>query len=592
MPRGAGSWRSGGNARDEVRTADPTEVITVARLERPLVLGRYRLECRLGAGAFGTVHLARDEQLDRMVAVKEIPCHDAEMASRAQREALAAARLNHPGVVALHEAQRDGDSVFLVSELVQGSTLAELCADGALTDRDIVRIGAALCDALEHAHARGVVHRDVKPANIIIPDEPSGEAGIAKLTDFGVASLSGDDGLTRTGDVVGTLAYMSPEQADGLSVDGRTDLYALALVLYEALSGSNPVRAGGAAATARRVGITLPSLAGVRGDLPADLAEAIDIAVDPDPQMRGGIADLRDALDEALDAADLSGGRPGYVEPMRPAEYDHAVRRLGGGGVARVLGALTTGAIVALVPSAATGITPPQGLVALCAGAVAALAVAVAPRVGWLFSIAGLAGWLIVLGAPGLAIVVLAAGIPAMVLLVWAGRLWPLPALAGVLALGGIAVAMTAIAGQAGTIWRRAVLGALGAWWVVLAETLARPVLLLGDGPDGTLPADWTASASTALSAVIGPALSSGAMIVAGVWAVGAAVLPILVRGRSLVLDLLAAACWSALLAVATVRATDALRWTGGVPEPRGLVLGSLACAGSAVVIATIRRRR
>ncbi|MSV45678.1 MAG: protein kinase, partial [Actinobacteria bacterium] len=220
---------------------------TIAHQETPprsevaatVVLERYRLMRRLGAGAFGVVWLALDERLDRVVAVKRIEAHDPEMAARAEREAIAAARLNHPGIVALHEAGRDADAVYLVSELVRGRTLRERLVAGELSDRDVVRIGIALCDALSHAHARGVIHRDIKPANIIIPDRPDGDAGIVKLTDFGIALIAGDDALTRTGDVVGTLAYMAPEQADGSPVSGQSDLYSLALVLYEAFSGVN-----------------------------------------------------------------------------------------------------------------------------------------------------------------------------------------------------------------------------------------------------------------------------------------------------------------------------------------------------------------
>ena len=151
-----------------------------------LVLDRYRLVRRLGAGGFGVVWLAHDEHLEREVAVKRIPL-ELDPDGRAEREALAAARLSHPAIVALYEAGRDDDAVYLVSELVRGRTLAELMRDGALSDRDVVRIGVALCDALEHAHARGVVHRDVKPANVICPDSAEEGGGVAKLTDFGIA---------------------------------------------------------------------------------------------------------------------------------------------------------------------------------------------------------------------------------------------------------------------------------------------------------------------------------------------------------------------------------------------------------------------
>ncbi|MCW2996995.1 MAG: serine/threonine protein kinase, partial [Solirubrobacterales bacterium] len=261
-----------------------------------MVLGRYRPVRRIGSGGMGVVWLAHDEKLDRPVAVKRIAVDDEAVAKRAEREAKAAARLAHPAIVALHETGRDEDAVYLVSELVVGSTLAQLLAEGALSDRDVLQIGAALCDALAHAHGRGVVHRDVKPQNIIVPDTQQDGAGAAKLTDFGIAMLLDEDVLTRTGDVVGTLAYMAPEQAEGREVTAQADVYALGLVIYEALSGTNPVRGRTPAATARRVGERLPKLERLRRDLPRELCAAIDQAVDPDPRARGKVTVLRTAL--------------------------------------------------------------------------------------------------------------------------------------------------------------------------------------------------------------------------------------------------------------------------------------------------------
>ncbi|MBA3326889.1 MAG: serine/threonine protein kinase, partial [Solirubrobacterales bacterium] len=242
-----------------------------------LVLARYRLAERLGAGGMGVVHRALDEHLEREVAVKRIVV-DGDLDVRAEREAIAAARLSHPAIVGLYEAGRDGEAVYLVSELVRGRTLAELLRAGELSDRDALRIGVTLCGALEHAHARGVIHRDVKPANVICPDRPEAGDGIAKLTDFGIARLADGDALTRTGDIMGTLAYMAPEQARGERITGAVDTYALGLVLYEALAGINPVRAGNAAATARRVGMRLTPLARLRRDLPRELCRALDAA--------------------------------------------------------------------------------------------------------------------------------------------------------------------------------------------------------------------------------------------------------------------------------------------------------------------------
>src|SRR5688572_9140734 len=185
--------------------SDPTQPLPGAPGAN-LILGRYRLERRLGAGGFGVVWLAWDEKLEREVAVKAIPREGS--GERVEREARAAARLNHPGIVAIYELASDEHDVYLVSEFVRGRTLAELLGAGAIADRDVARIGMALCDALSHAHARGVIHRDVKPGNVMVLAEPAAGAGFAKLADFGVAHVIAGDPLTRTGDVVGTLAYM------------------------------------------------------------------------------------------------------------------------------------------------------------------------------------------------------------------------------------------------------------------------------------------------------------------------------------------------------------------------------------------------
>src|SRR3954468_5036286 len=174
-----------------------------------LVLDRYRLGHRLGAGGFGTVYAAPGGRRQRPLPVKVIPAGGSADPTRGGREALAAGRLDHPGIVAIFDAGQDDQARYLVSELVFGRTVADLSADGALSDRDVLRIGLALCGALQHAHERGVVHRDVKPHNVIVPDAPRSAAGVAKLADLGVAHLAGDEPLTRTGDVVGTLAYMA-----------------------------------------------------------------------------------------------------------------------------------------------------------------------------------------------------------------------------------------------------------------------------------------------------------------------------------------------------------------------------------------------
>src|SRR5918992_4126959 len=303
-------WTSPSGPRHETRLmTETTERLPAGPPQAggDLVLGRYRLGRRLGSGGFGTVYEARDERLGRPVAVKAIAA-GGPAPERGHREALAAARLHHPGIVAVYDAGEDAAGRYLVSELVRGRTLAALEAAGALSDRDVLRLGLALADALAHAHERGVIHRDVKPQNVIVPDEPGDPRSAAKLTDFGVARLAGDEPLTRTGDVVGTLAYMAPEQAGGHPAGEQADLYSLALVLYEGLAGVNPVRGGNAAATARRLGQPIPPLQRKRKDLPDELCAAIDRALAPRPEDRGTLEELAEELADGLTAVSDEGG--------------------------------------------------------------------------------------------------------------------------------------------------------------------------------------------------------------------------------------------------------------------------------------------
>src|SRR4051794_26147539 len=349
---------------------DATDELTAA-LPAPLVLGRYRLGERLGAGGFGTVYAAMDERLRREVAVKVIPGNSdpAHPRARGQREALAAARLDHPGVVGVFDAGEDGRARYLVSELVHGETLDRLSAAGVLSDRDVLRIGLALGSALGHAHEPGAVHRDAKPQNVIVPAAPRSAAGVAKLADFGIAHLAGDEPLTRTGDIVGTLAYMAPEQAAGQRVDERADLYSLALVLYEALAGVHPVRAGSPAATARRVGSVLAPLRRARKDLPGELTAAIDRALRPRPEERGTLEDLAAELAATLPEVSDAGGT---VAPHPLEERTAPLPR----GLARAAAALAAGGLAAAA-LAWTGQPLPLALAATAL-------VAVFPRLGWL----------------------------------------------------------------------------------------------------------------------------------------------------------------------------------------------------------------
>ena len=583
----AGPLACGSNSSQTVESTAPRT--SHAHDADALVLDRYRLSRRLGAGGMGTVWLAHDEKLERAVAVKRIGVEDPEVAKRAGREARAAARLSHPGIVALYESGQDADAVYLVSELVRGRTLARLMADGLLSDRDVVGIGAGLCAALAHAHQRGVVHRDVKPANVMVPDD----GGAAKLTDFGIAQLIGDDALTRTGDVVGTLAYMAPEQAEGRAVSWSVDLYALGLVLYEALSGVNPVRGRTPASTIRRLGVRLPALGRLRRDLPLELCAAIDAAVLPHPEQRGTLGDLARALKAAKRTV---GDQPGAVEagPLEPftrvgrlaqdvgvVEPATQARRLG------VRGSAALGAAV-LAFGALALLGPPPPLSPSVAAAVAAALAFAFPRAGWLALAAALVAWLAAT-APGLALLVAVALVPVPIAIRRAAPgWWSAPAGALLLGAAGVAGAWVALAGQARRAHQRAALGALGAWWLLLAEPAASRVLALGVAP-GTAPRPaWEGSAARAAGDALAPLVSGGGLVLAAVWALGAVALPWLVRGRSGPIDIVAATAWSAGVAATAQAAWSAQAQIGAVSAPSGPdgLVGGAVLAGVLAVAA------
>jgi hypothetical protein len=515
-----------------------------------LVLGRYRLGRRLGAGGFGAVHEAVDEMLDRWVAVKVIPS-DGSTPVRARREAVAAARLEHPGIVAIYDAGEEDGARYLVSELVEGRTLAQLEQAEALTDRDVLRVGLALADALVHAHERGVVHRDVKPQNVLVPDRPRTWRGAAKLADFGVAMLAGDDPLTRTGDVVGTLAYMAPEQAAGKRVDHRADLYALALVLYEALAGVNPVRGASPAQTAQRLGKPVPSLAKHRRDLPPELIAAIDTALRTAPAERGTLDDLADGLEQALTEVDDQGG----IVSRHPVEGAVRIPR----GTGRVLHAFGA---AALSGGALGWLGTSQRWPA--AAAIAFAITLLLPRAGWLATGLGTCAALIVVPevpAAGTALALGVAVLPVPLLLIRAPRAWSLPVLTPALGLISVAGAFPALAGRLRRVPERAAAGALGAWWLLLAAPLA-----------------GHPRAQEAASRAFG--FQPGELLLMVIWALAAAVLPWVVRGRFLAVDLVTGTAWAAGLA----SATGTLATWLDRPQPDGLVAGAIVAGMIAVL--------
>jgi eukaryotic-like serine/threonine-protein kinase len=212
--------------------------------------GRYALGARVGAGGMGQVYRARDRVLERTVAVKVLSAastDDLELVARFGREARAAAALNHPNIVAVFDSGVDGDLHYLVMEYVEGQSLAGLMRrERPLGPRRVADVGRQVCQALAAAHAAGLVHRDITPGNVLV--DP---AGLVKVADFGIAKLAA--ATTMTGDkVLGTAAYLAPEQAQGRPVDGRSDLYSLGCVLYALLTGAPPFAGDSPVAMAAR----------------------------------------------------------------------------------------------------------------------------------------------------------------------------------------------------------------------------------------------------------------------------------------------------------------------------------------------------
>ena len=299
---------------------------------------RYQVVAKIGAGGFADVYEAIDLRLDREVALKVVDERHG-VSARVVREVEAAASLTHPGIVALYDFFTDGRRAYLVWELVRGRSLAELA--GSLDDGEAAEAAAQVLEALAYAHSQGVVHRDVKPQNLMVD-----EHGHVKVMDFGIARLMDAETLTSEGDMLGTVAYMSPEQAAGRRAGPPSDVYSAAMVLYELLAGTNPLRGATPGETISNVlAGRLPTLRGYRPDLPDELIDAVDEALLPTPGERPGALELSEALRAV---AGRLGGR-GRAQRL----LDPLVGRLArlAPFAERALGALLAGATAAAVLS-------------------------------------------------------------------------------------------------------------------------------------------------------------------------------------------------------------------------------------------------
>jgi serine/threonine protein kinase len=252
------------------------------------IAGRYRVQSRLGFGGMSTVHLAFDKRLERRVAVKLLAEHLAEdptFVSRFQREAQAAARLIHPNIVQVFDSGQDEHTgqYFIVMEYIEGSSCAEILRDDGWVEVDeAVAIIEQACEGLHYAHRHGVVHRDVKPGNLLRSRD-----GEVKLADFGIAKATEQSSITQVGSVLGTAAYLAPEQARGEEAGPRADLYALGVVTYQLISGRLPYEAASLTELALKQQHEEPAmLDSLVAAVTPELAEAVAIALALDPRER------------------------------------------------------------------------------------------------------------------------------------------------------------------------------------------------------------------------------------------------------------------------------------------------------------------
>ena len=312
--------------------------------------GPYEILSPLGAGGMGEVYRARDSKLDREVAVKVLPAAaagDAAALARFEREAKAVAALSHPNILAIYDFGQAEGIAFAVTELLEGETLRERLARGALPARKAAEVGAQVARGLAAAHEKGIIHRDLKPENIVVSRD-----GHAKILDFGIAKLvegkrtgftetltSPRPGDTESGMVLGTVGYMSPEQVRGEAVDHRSDIFALGCVLYEMLSGAQPFRRETAPETMAAILREEPHDLSASGrQIPPALLRIVQRCLEKRAEER-----FQSASDLAFDLDALSGVSTGGVAPARPAR-DKTVRRWVGAALALVVGVGAVGA--------------------------------------------------------------------------------------------------------------------------------------------------------------------------------------------------------------------------------------------------------
>ncbi|HZK48483.1 MAG TPA: serine/threonine-protein kinase [Thermoleophilia bacterium] len=424
---------------------------------------------KLGSGAFATVYLAEDTRMGRSIAIKVVEDAD-DSDGRAVREAQAAAKLDHAHIVTVHEVVSEPDRTLLFTEYVQGHTLRELYSRRRLTDAQLLRAGIQIAGALEHAHKRGVIHRDIKPENLMLV---ASEDVDVRVMDFGVAKLEDLSSVTIDGDLVGTLAYMAPEQLAGRPVDPKVDVYSLSLTLYEGFTGSNPLRGKNPAELLRGPSrMVFSRLARSRPDLPAVLDEALQLGLEKDPAKRPDAVALRRMLEQAAKEMPEIESTPTLGE-RAAAAFSAAARaeRLAYAGRHLVAGAASLATAGYVLPRAP--FYPEVALLPLAAGA--AFLTLLSPAAGGALTLALVAPPFFEFGL-GWGILYVLVASSTFALLLWRRKEWLalVPGAAPAMVAIGAGLALPALSGFLARRWGPlvgglaglavAIAGALGVW--------------------------------------------------------------------------------------------------------------------------------
>jgi eukaryotic-like serine/threonine-protein kinase len=525
-----------------------------------LVLGRYRPLRPLGSGGSGSVWLARDEASGLDVALKLV-AREGKPAARAEREAATAARLRHPNCLRAFALAHDDRHVYIAYEYVPGHTLRQRLREGTLTDREVVEAAAQVLDGLAHAHRNGIVHRDVKPSNVLLED---GEEVHARLSDFGLAHFEEAETLTAQGDVPGTLAYISPERLRGRPGTPAADIWAVGVLLWEALAGRHPFLTGSPVEMARKIEAGAPPLSQARPDLPDALVKLVARALAFEPARRPAAERLAAGLRHATRPSyhkrpkPRRATRPRHTRPALPALDVHRI-------TAPLLAAAVTGWSTAALPFYPSGWA--LGL-ALLAGGLTALR----PR----------AGLALALSAPVFPLGNLSEGVAllyAAAASIWLALSWRsprealLPAIGPLLGPLSLLGLLPLLLGTVTSTTRRALYAATA---VVLAAIVAgirrSPLPLTGEGPPPVPLAglDGPAEAARRLLDALPPVLAFEALVLG----VASALLPYVARRGLWELAGFGAALMAALL----------------LPDPRIAALPAIAAVWLTCGLCALKR--